>query len=90
MFERKGFLSARVSDITTRAKISYGTFYHYFDSKESIFLELAQLEEARLTSPESDDEGEEPAAEPTAAERIQGKPTVATWSAIANRPPSWV
>ena len=70
VFERKGFLSTRVSDITTRAKISYGTFYHYFDSKESIFLELATLEEARLTPPESDDEGEEPAAERTAAERI--------------------
>ena len=51
VFERKGFLQARVADITNRAKISYGTFYHYFDSKESVFRELAELEEARLTAP---------------------------------------
>ena len=47
VFERKGFLNARVSDIANRAKISHGTFYHYFDSKEAIFLELARREEAR-------------------------------------------
>ena len=70
VFERQGFLNARVSDITARAKISYGTFYHYFDSKESIFLELAKLEEARLTSPAPDD-GDERAVEPTARERIR-------------------
>jgi AcrR family transcriptional regulator len=72
VFERKGFLSARVSDITTRAKISYGTFYHYFDSKESIFLELATVEEARLTSPAPDHEGDERVDERTETERIQG------------------
>jgi AcrR family transcriptional regulator len=70
VFERKGFLDARVSDITSRAKISYGTFYHYFDSKESVFLELAKVEQARLTSaPEVD--GGDRTVEPSAAERIR-------------------
>lgn len=44
VFERKGFLNARVSDIATRAKISYGTFSHSFDSKEAVFLEVAHHE----------------------------------------------
>jgi AcrR family transcriptional regulator len=71
VFERKGFLNARVSDIARRAKISYGTFYHYFDSKEAIFRELAELEEARLTLPPPKDVHRAGAPEPTAAERIR-------------------
>jgi AcrR family transcriptional regulator len=50
VFERQGFLGARVSDIADRARISHGTFYHYFNSKEEIFRELAQAQEARLTA----------------------------------------
>ncbi len=50
VFERQGFLGARVSDIADRARISHGTFYHYFNSKEEIFRELAQTQEARLTA----------------------------------------
>jgi AcrR family transcriptional regulator len=72
VFERKGFLNTRVSDIATRAKISYGTFYHYFDSKEAIFLELAQLEEARLTSAPHDDGNAHRGLTSTAVERITG------------------
>ncbi len=49
VFERQGFLGARVSDIADRARISHGTFYHYFSSKEEIFRELAEAHEARLT-----------------------------------------
>jgi AcrR family transcriptional regulator len=39
-FEDLGFRDARISDIAERAGTSYGVFYHYFDSKESILHEL--------------------------------------------------
>lgn len=39
-FEELGFRDARISDIADRAGTSYGVFYHYFDSKESILHEL--------------------------------------------------
>ena len=45
VFERAGYLDARLIDITAAAKCSAGTFYTYFSSKEEIFaavLELAQ------------------------------------------------
>jgi len=45
VFERSGYLDARLADITKEAKCSAGTFYTYFSSKEEIFaavLELAQ------------------------------------------------
>ena len=50
-FEKTGFLEARISDIAERAGLSHGSFYHYFDSKEQIFRELAEIEEALLTAP---------------------------------------
>lgn len=51
VFERDGFLGARISDITATAGLSQGSFYHYFDSKEQIFREVATEQEARLTAP---------------------------------------
>ena len=51
VFEEKGFLDARVSDISARAGLSHGSFYHYFDSKEEIFREVAEAEERQLTVP---------------------------------------
>lgn len=50
VFERDGFLQARISDIATEAGVSYGSFYHYFDSKEELFLEIASEVEVRLVS----------------------------------------
>jgi AcrR family transcriptional regulator len=41
VFEEDGFLEARISDIAERAALSHGSFYHYFDSKEEIFHEVA-------------------------------------------------
>ena len=35
VFEECGLPDARISDITARAGVSYGSFYHYFDSKEA-------------------------------------------------------
>lgn len=37
VFERDGFLDARVADIAVEAGVAHGTFYTYFDSKTEIF-----------------------------------------------------
>jgi len=50
VFEENGFLEARISDIAEKAELSHGTFYHYFDSKEQIFREVAETHEALLTA----------------------------------------
>ena len=50
VFEEDGFLDARVSDIAERAGLSHGSFYHYFDSKDAVFLEVAEAQEDRLSS----------------------------------------
>jgi AcrR family transcriptional regulator len=50
VFERDGFLQARISDIAAEAQVSHGSFYHYFDSKESLFKEIAEQVEVRLVS----------------------------------------
>ena len=50
VFERDGFLPARVADIAAEAGVSHGSFYHYFDSKESIFRVIAEAVEVRLIS----------------------------------------
>ncbi len=51
VFEETGFLEARVSDIVRHAGLSHGSFYHYFDSKEQVFREVADAQEALLTAP---------------------------------------
>lgn len=51
VFERSGFLDARVSDIAEEAGLSHGSFYHYFDSKEEVFREVAEAVENRLSAP---------------------------------------
>ena len=48
VFERDGFLPARVTDISAEAGVSHGSFYHYFDSKETLFREIAEQVEVRL------------------------------------------
>ena len=37
MFERDGFLDARITDITAAAGVAAGSFYTYFNSKEDVF-----------------------------------------------------
>ena len=51
IFERDGFLTARISDIAATAGMAQGSFYHYFESKEQIFRELAEEQERRLIAP---------------------------------------
>ena len=50
VFERDGFLDARIADIAETAQLAPGSFYHYFDSKEQIFREVAEAQEERLTA----------------------------------------
>jgi AcrR family transcriptional regulator len=49
VFEDDGFLDARISDIAERAGLSHGSFYHYFESKDEVFLEVAEAQEERLS-----------------------------------------
>ncbi len=49
IFKENGFLDARVSDIAERAGLSHGSFYHYFESKEEIFREVARAQEEDLS-----------------------------------------
>lgn len=58
VFERDGFFDARIVDITEAANLAPGGFYHYFDSKEELFLEVAQMQEEKLTAPSDDSSGE--------------------------------
>jgi AcrR family transcriptional regulator len=51
IFEEHGFLDARISDIAERAGLSHGAFYHYFDSKEQVFREIAELLDDQLAEP---------------------------------------
>jgi len=37
VFERDGYLEARVADIARQAGVAHGTFYTYFDSKREVF-----------------------------------------------------
>ena len=47
-FGERGFHEASISSITRRAKVALGTFYTYFDSKESLFQALVQDMSARV------------------------------------------
>lgn len=51
VFERDGFIEARISDIAKTAGVSHGTFYTYFSSKEEIFRELVTELQAELARP---------------------------------------
>jgi AcrR family transcriptional regulator len=51
IFEEKGFLAATVSDIVKRGGMAQGSFYHYFDSKEDVFRELAAVADTSLHAP---------------------------------------
>jgi AcrR family transcriptional regulator len=48
IFERDGFLHARIADICDLAGIAHGSFYTYFASKEEIFTEIVDSVELEL------------------------------------------
>jgi len=51
LFASRGFAATKISDIVTKANMSQGLAYHYFNSKEEIFYAL--LERAMDTSSQS-------------------------------------
>jgi len=51
VFAEEGLLDARIAEIARRAGVSYGSFYHYFDSKEVLFREIAANVDALLRAP---------------------------------------
>jgi AcrR family transcriptional regulator len=61
VFERLGYLDAHLTDITTEAKCSTGTFYTYFRSKEEIFAAVLEDVQEDMMHPGMDrvpDDGE--------------------------------
>lgn len=59
VFERDGFINARLADITAEAQCSVGTFYTYFDTKDEIFTAVMQVAQDDMLHP-----GMAPADEP--------------------------
>jgi AcrR family transcriptional regulator len=48
VFARKGYASTTIADIAKAARLSYGSIYWYFDSKDALFHELMDAEERAL------------------------------------------
>ena len=48
VFARRGYASTTVADIAKAARVSYGSVYWYFDSKDALFHELMEAEERAL------------------------------------------
>jgi AcrR family transcriptional regulator len=48
VFARKGFHATTVADVAKAAKLSYGSVYWYFDSKDALFHALMESEEDAL------------------------------------------
>ena len=42
VFERHGYFDARVADVVAEAGVAHGTFYTYFESKEDVFIAVAE------------------------------------------------
>ncbi|WP_051023059.1 TetR/AcrR family transcriptional regulator [Nocardia pneumoniae] len=51
VFERDGYLDARLSDITAEAKCSTGSFYTYFSSKEEILQAVLEASQHDMLHP---------------------------------------
>jgi AcrR family transcriptional regulator len=48
VFAKKGFSSATIGDIASVARVSYGSVYWYFDSKDALFHELMDAQAVAL------------------------------------------
>jgi AcrR family transcriptional regulator len=51
IFERDGFLDARITDITARAGVAAGSFYTYFTSKEEVLAAVLEDVEEEMLHP---------------------------------------
>jgi AcrR family transcriptional regulator len=60
IFEKDGFLAARITDISDKAAVAHGTFYTYFDSKEAIFRAVAEQMMSEITPANVDIETKDP------------------------------
>jgi AcrR family transcriptional regulator len=69
VFERQGFLHARIADICKEAEVSHGSFYTYFTSKEAIFTEVVDSVEIDLLRVDTPVEDLEPIERIRAANR---------------------
>lgn len=57
VFERDGFLNARITDIAQEAGVAHGSFYTYFPSKEDAFRAVVlEVEVAMRARPSSQDD----------------------------------
>lgn len=54
VFGEVGLPEARIAEIAERAGVSYGSFYNYFDSKETLFREIAEEVGELLHAPVED------------------------------------
>ncbi|SCK36118.1 TetR/AcrR family transcriptional regulator [Streptomyces sp. WMMB 322] len=54
VFERSGYLDARLTDITKEAKCSTGSFYTYFKNKEEIFAAVLEVAQQDMLHPGMD------------------------------------
>ncbi len=43
VFTRRGFFGTTMADVAREARVSYGLAYHYFRSKDALFVELVRL-----------------------------------------------
>jgi AcrR family transcriptional regulator len=48
LFSSKGFKETKVADITNLAKIATGSFYNYYQSKDTLFMEIFLEEDIKL------------------------------------------
>jgi len=69
IFERDGFLRARIADICDEARISHGSFYTYFLSKEEILTEIVDSVEVDLLTVPTNPDAHTPLARIEAANR---------------------
>ena len=51
IFERDGFLNARITDIAAEAGVATGSFYTYFKDKDEIFRAVMQAAEEEMLHP---------------------------------------
>nr|WP_203644938.1 TetR/AcrR family transcriptional regulator [Streptomyces sp. SID14478] len=51
VFERDGYLDARITDISRAAHVASGSFYTYFNSKEEIFQALVEQVQEEMLHP---------------------------------------
>jgi AcrR family transcriptional regulator len=72
VFERDGYLDARIADIASEAGVAHGTFYTYFDSKQAVFKEVVEelVDELYAASHVGDVAGPDPLAQIAAANRL--------------------